>query len=354
MRLFGLPHWGILVPFALLDDRSSCSAFVSHTVSTQSHRSSAAYIMMASGGGDSNKNVRMYTEKLLTASGKPVCRYALGGAARSTQSEYIPLKYRDMLQKSDNNRGAPFYFYYNPHRYPLFLEGVSQSFDNPNARRDIFFASGGTERSPAALDQRLNDALAFCGGEYIDGFVLEYVCPDELDSETQLGKELQIAIDHVHSYVRENKVRYVMASTHSHKVGRALAGAAILDAIMLRYSMSHRKAAETISFPVALENDIPVIAFTTTRWNGLQRTASPTVTTADCLTFALQHPAVEVVLHSARDEDELDDALLPIISCCSDRSHWMPDSKYDDLCAYYDDEMAWNNDGYDEYPDESI
>lgn len=352
MRLLGeVLQWGVFVPLALLDDRSSCSAFVSHTVSTQSHQSSAA-CMMASGGGDSEKNVRMYSHKLVTASGKPVCRYALGGAARSTQSEYIPLKYRDMLQKSDD-RGAPFYFYYNPHRYPLFLEGVSQSFDNPTARRDIFFASGGTERSPDALDQRLNDALAFCGGEYIDGFVLEYVCPDELDSETQLGKELQIAIDQVHSYVRENKVRYVIASTHSHKVGRALAGSALLDAIMLRYNLSHRKAAETISFPEALENDIPVLAFTTTRWNGLQRTTSPNVTTADCITFALQHPAVEVVLHSARDEDELDDALLPIISC-SDGIHWMPDSKYADLCAFYDDEMAWNNDGFDEYPDESI
>ena len=354
MRLFGVPHWDIFVPFALLGDMnmSSCCAFVSHTLSTQSHQSSAAF-MMVSGGGDSDRNVRMHTAKLVTASGKPVCRYALGGAARSTQSEYIPLKYRDMLQNTDNNRGAPFYFYYNPHRYPLFLGGVSQSFDNPTARRDIFFASGGTERSPAALDQRLNDALAFCGGEYIDGFVLEYVCPDELDSETQLGRELQIAIDQVHSYVRQNKVRYIMASTHSHEVGRTLAGAASLDAIMLRYNMSHRKAAETISFPEALKNNIPVLAFTTTRWNELQTPASPTVTTADCIAFALQHPAVEVVLHSARDEDELDDALLPIISC-SDRSQWISDSKYDDLCAYYNDEMAWNSDGYDEYPDESI
>ncbi|KAK1746981.1 putative glucosidase 2 beta subunit-like protein [Skeletonema marinoi] len=218
-------------------------------------------------GGDADKNVRMFTDKLVTASGKPVCRYALGGAARSTQSEYLPLKYRDMLQNADDDTGAPFYFYYNPHRYPQFLSGVSQTFEDSTTRRDIFFASGGTERSPAALDQRLDDALAFCGGEYLDGFVLEYVCQDELDSDTQLGKELQNAIDHVQSYVRENRVRYVMASTHSHRVGRALSGAASLDAIMLRYNMSHRKAAETISFPKALESNIPVLAFTTTRWN---------------------------------------------------------------------------------------
>eukprot|EP00985_Skeletonema_marinoi_P012644 scaffold6140_cov88-Skeletonema_marinoi.AAC.1 len=353
MRFIVFPlQWVVFVLCALLDDRSSCCAFVSHIMSYQSHQSSVV-LMMESKGGDADKNVRMFTDKLMTASGKPVCRYALGGAARSTQSEYLPLKYRDMLQNADDDTGAPFYFYYNPHRYPQFLSGVSQSFDDSSTRRDIFFASGGTERSPAALDQRLDDALAFCGGEYLDGFVLEYVCQDELDSDTQLGKELQNAIDHVQSYVRENRVRYVMASTHSHRVGRALSGAASLDAIMLRYNMSHRKAAETISFPEVLENNIPVLAFTTTRWNRLQRIASPTVTTSDCITFALQQPAVEVVLHSARDEDELDDALLPLFAC-SDSTHWMSDSVYDDLCAYYgSDEMAWNDDGYDEYPDES-
>ena len=219
----------------------------------------------------------------------------------------------------------------------------------------MFLVSGGTERSPTALDQRLDDALAFCGGEYLDGFVLEYVCPEELDSEHQLGKELQEALARVHSYVRENRVRYVMASTHSHRVGRALAGAApTLDAIMLRYNMSHRKAAEAISFPEALDKNIPVLAFTTTRWNRLQRIASPNVTTADCISFALQHSAVEVVLHSARDDDELDDALLPLLFSSSSRSHWMSGSKYNDLCAYYCDEMAWNDDSYDEYPDESI
>lgn len=362
MRLFefvGFVHWVVLLLCALLldDKSSSCYAFFVGHIMVHKSRQSSDVLMMASKNGDAEKNVRMFTDKLVTASGKPVCRYALGGAARSTQSEYIPLKYRDMLQNTDDNRGAPFYFYYNPYRYPQFLSGVSQSFDDPTTRSDIFFASGGTERSPAALDQRLNDALAFCGGDYLDGFVLEYVCPDELDSDTQLGKELQNAINHVRSYVKEKKVRYVMASTHSHRVGRALARSASLDAMMLRYNVCHRKAAETISFPETLENDIPVLGFTTTRWNALQRKASPTVTTADCITFALQHPAVEVVLHSARDEDELDDALLPIIACSDDiTSHcWMPDSKYDKLRAYYGgDEMAWNDDGFDEYPDESI
>jgi hypothetical protein len=33
----------------------------------------------------------------------------------------------------------------------------------------------------------------------------------------------------------------------------------------------------------------------------------------------------------------------------------MSDSKYDDLRTYYGgDEMDWNDDGFDEYPDESV
>jgi hypothetical protein len=227
-------------------------------------------MMMASSG-------EMYADKLITLSGKPVCRYALGGAARSTQPKSLPFRYRDILQSAED-AGAPFYFYYNPHRYPEFLSGVSKTFDGPSAREDMFFASGGTDRDPKAIDNRLEDALAHCGGDYLDAFVLEYVCPYELDGNRP-GSELQDAIDHLHSL---DKVRYVMASTHSHRVGRALASGSNLDALMLRYNMNHKKAAETISFPEAVNRNIPVLAFTTTRWNRLQRDSSPTVTTSDC------------------------------------------------------------------------
>lgn len=112
---------------------------------------------------------------------------------------------------------------------------------------------------------------------------------------------------------------------HSHFTGAVLANSKVeslpaLDAIMLRYNICHKKAAESLSFPFALKNDVPIIAFTTTRWNRLltnnpvdidTETMTPP-TTADCIKFALQHPAVDIVLHSARDEDELDEALQPL------------------------------------------
>lgn len=334
----GLLHLVIVAQCVLLQ---VSSAFVEqfNNMMLSPHQSA---MMMASSG-------EMYADKLITLSGKPVCRYALGGAARSTQPKTLPFRYRDILQSTED-AGAPFYFYYNPHRYPEFLSGVAKTFDGSSSRGDMFFASGGTDRDLRSIDKRLEDALAYCG-EYLDAFVLEYVCPYELDDGDTPGPELQDAIEHLHSL---DKVRYVMASTHSHRVGRALASGSNLDALMLRYNMNHKKAAETISFPEAINNNIPVLAFTTTRWNRLQRDSSPSVTTSDCIKFALNNQAVEVVLHSARDEDELEDALLPLFSC-PDQCQWMSESKYDDLRTYYGgDEMDWNDDGFDEYPDESV
>ena len=111
-KCVGALHWIVFIQ-CVLRERSSCCAFVSHIMMSQSHQSSVALMMrMASIRSDADKNLRMFTNKLVTASGRPVCRYALGGAARSTQPESLPLKYRDMLQNTDDNDtlGAPFIF----------------------------------------------------------------------------------------------------------------------------------------------------------------------------------------------------------------------------------------------------
>lgn len=304
----------------------------------------------------------IHTSKLTTASGKPVCRYVLGGAARSVQPESLAMKYRDILSENANH-AAPFYFYYNPSRYPLFLSGLGKSFCNDetsnNCRKNMFIASGGTELSPKALDERLNDALVHSGGDYLDAFVLEYVCHELVSDNQQLGEELTQAIEHVHKMKREGKVRYVMASTHSHLIGKVLASTTAFDALMLRYNMSHKNAAESLSLPSAIQNNVPILAFTTTRWNRLQSdpptNTGPYPTTADCVKFALQHSAVDIVLHSARDEKELDDAILPLLSCStSEQLNWLSRNEYEQWRTYGSDENEWNDcDSFDEYPEES-
>ena len=308
------------------------------------------------------------TNKFQTVSGLPVSRYGLGGAARSTQPSTLPELYCELLRPSG---AAPFFFYYNPHRYPLFLAGVQDIFDIFNyPREDIFVACGGTDRSPAALDQRLKDALQYCDGKYLDMFVLEYICPEELsvsvDDEkfqkdpTQrlvAGNDLQAAID----YIRENwinqddqKVRYLAISTHSHVVGTVLARHSGVDAMMLRYGMSHKDAAENLSFPSAQANEKPVIAFTSTRWNALQEGHAdyPTLappTSTDCLAFALAaNPPVEMVLHSARDEVELQETLGGLLvvqqpKTMKDMEQWRG------YGALFEEANA---DFFDEYPEE--
>ena len=74
---------------------------------------------------------------------------------------------------------------------------------------------------------------------------------------------------------------------------------------MARYNMAHCKA-EWRLFPVAQARDVPVIAFTSTRWNSLQKghprwTSSDPPSTATCMNWSLSHPAVQVVLNSAPD-----------------------------------------------------
>ena len=324
----------------------------------------------------------MQTSTLTTSSGKPLCRYALGGAARSKQPSSLPLKYRDILC-GKKELGCPFYFYYSPNRYPEFLSGVASSFASDDltkvSREDVFIASGGSEYSISELDQRLKDALKYSGGDYLDAFVLEYICPDDLVcnsflenntlelhdkvAKSQLSPRLEAAIIYLRSLVKEGKIRYILASTHSHFVGAVLANSRVhstpfLDAIMLRYNLSHKNAAESVSFPYAVQNGVPVIAFTTTRWNRLLRNdpcvknnESVPPSPADCIKFALRHTAVEIVLHSARDEEELENTLQTLISS---PLHWETDEEYNSWRKYGEDEVAWNvDDDFDEYPNES-
>jgi len=201
------------------------------------------------------------------------------------------------------------------------------------------------------MEKRLADALVYSGGEFLDMFVLEYVCPEETqivtgEATTEIRRALQIA----QSWVERGLVRYVAASTHSHVVGAALADENGVDALMLRYSMSHQDAARTISFPACIRTNKPVLAFTTTRWNALQAghegwnsSHSPPPTTSQCLSFALAStPPIEVVLHSAREESELHDALEGLEDMSAEMvEKW---TSYGNL--------EWNDDGFDEYPEE--
>lgn len=300
------------------------------------------------------------TRALTSASGLPVSAYALGGAARSVQPRSLPSVYRNVI----GSCAAPYYFYYNPHRYENFMAGIRDVFATEDDRRENKFASsGGTGRSLSALDVRLADALRHVDsgdGEsaYLDMFVLEYVCPEEMDGDGP-GPALRKALRHVRSWIREGVVRYLCISTHSHAVGADLLrftnsigdgdgdGDHRIDAIMLRYNMAHRRGAEFFSFPVARLTGVPVLAFTTTRWNALQQNGQEgSPTSSECVSFALSHPDVDSVIHSPRDLEELEETLRGGIRNDMDsveRTRW---EKYGDSGG------MWDGDNFDEYPEE--
>jgi len=308
------------------------------------------------------------TPALKTASGKPVARYGLGGAARSTQPSSLPSLYVNELLAAADDAGAPLLFYYNPHRYPQFMKGIkelttsttSTSGQEGPPREDMFIAGGGADRTAAELDQRLDDCLEYSGGKYLDCFVLEYVCPEELAVDVTAPwnpdpiqrlmphPDLMEAISHVRGWIDEGKVRYCGISTHSHVVGAVLASVEQVDALMVRYNLAHKNAAEEVTFAAARQNNKPVIAFTTTRWNTLQEGGPNAPTTAECLSFALgkkASPPVEVVLHSARDEDELKEAMEGM-------GMGLGEEEETTLRLYGDPIEAANDDFFDEYPEE--
>ena len=74
-----------------------------------------------------------------------------------------------------------------------------------------------------------------------------------------------------------------------------------------------RAALQRTLFPLATARDVPVVAFTTTRWNSLQKEPAPDgwtegapPTTAECMRWALAaDDAVEVVLNSAPTTETL-------------------------------------------------
>ena len=302
------------------------------------------------------------TAAFVTKSGIPVCSYALGGAAGSVQPASLISEYAELVTTSSGPSVAPFLFYYNPHRYPEFMSGVTSLCEGGGTRssamrrEDLFIASGGTDRTQSGMERRLVDALARCGGSYLNMFVLEYVLPEEISEMGSgdgdaVGPDLARAVEIARSWVDAGRVRHVCASTHSHAVGAALASVPEIDALMLRYGLSHRSAAEGVSLPAAADAGKPVLAFTTTRWNALQGghrgwgDAPPA--TADCLSFALSaFDGVEVVLHSARDGAELREAMAGIRTDMSEveLERWR---------AYGD--LEWNmKDGFDEYPEEGL
>jgi aryl-alcohol dehydrogenase-like predicted oxidoreductase len=218
--------------------------------------------------------------------------------------------------------GVNFYFFYSPgHR-----EFVAELRPLAQARRDdIILASGSGARTASGLKTARRKVLAAVGLGTIDIFFAEYINPgDDVDSIFGDGGVL----DELQKWKSDGVIRYAGATAHDRKLARRLAEDSRVDVLMHRFNMAHRKAAAEV-FPAAQSAQMPVVAFTATRWGTLLKQQvdwpgeSPTA--ADCYRFCLAQPAVRLVLTAPKSVAELDENLavmrLPPMSE-QDCHHW--------------------------------
>jgi predicted aldo/keto reductase-like oxidoreductase len=166
---------------------------------------------------------------------------------------------------------------------------------------------------------------------YIDVVTYYYVeHPDEWDLIQGPGGAAEV----LRAAQAEGKVRMIGLTSHQRAFAAGIAGRGEIDLLMVRYNAAHR-GAENDVFPVALERQVPVVAFTALRWGALLDStpddpADFVVPPApDWYRFSLCHPAVSVVLAAPDSEEELAEDLSLL-------DDWRPPSaeEYANLIAH--------------------
>ena len=231
--------------------------------------------------------------------GRGCARVGVGGAARADPEQPEGLA---RVARGLAGRALPVCFFaYNPARYERFLAGVRAEAEAD--RGGVYLASGCCDRGCGGVSARVAQADgALGGGGFLDAFYAEYVCPGG-DFDAAAG-----ALEAIREHQVAGRVGFVGASTHSASVARALLDserhAPHLDLLMLRYNMSHDVHEANGTLEAAQARGVAVVAFTSTRWNGLCDTSKPgSPTAADCVSWALS--GADAVLHSPRNEREL-------------------------------------------------
>ena len=191
--------------------------------------------------------------------------------------------------------GIDYFFFYNLN-YELMLKGLKDLC--PEHRDRMVIATGSESRDVQELRTYRDDVLRKLGIGTIDVFYLLYVSPND-DMASFLAPEG--ALNELEQWKTEGLIRYVGVSTHNRPLSLELIETGRIDVLMHRYNMAHRGAEEKV-LPAAHAADIPVVAFTCTRWGTLLKGHRawdrdlPKPSAADCYRYALHHPAVHLAL----------------------------------------------------------
>ena len=209
------------------------------------------------------------------------------------------------------NAGINYFFFYNQ-SYPILIKELkSVLHDN---REAIVVATGSESRNLKTLNSYLDQIRRQLEVDTVDVFYAEYVAPGD-DMETLLGGGG--VFDELHRWKAEGRIRYVGATTHNRPMAVELVESGRIDVLMHRYNMAHRGAEEQV-LPAALNAEVPVVAFTCTRWGSLltghQDWDGPVPTAADCYQYVLHHPAVHIALTAPTTPAQLEENLIALKS----------------------------------------
>ena len=209
------------------------------------------------------------------------------------------------------NAGINYFFFYNQ-SYPILIKELkSVLHDN---REALVVATGSESRNLKTLNSYLDQIRCQLEVDTVDVFYAEYVAPGD-DMEILLGGGG--VFDELHRWKAEGRIRYVGATTHNRPMAVELVESGRIDVLMHRYNMAHRGAEEQV-LPAALNAEVPVVAFTCTRWGSLltghQDWDGPVPTAADCYQYVLHHPAVHIALTAPTTPAQLAENLIALKS----------------------------------------
>ncbi len=211
---------------------------------------------------------------ITTMRGRPVGRLGLAGNLNMDQP----------FVRQARDAGIDYFFFYN-NSYRAMIEGLKAVLAQD--REKLCVAAGSEARDPLTLRRTLDEIRKELNVDTLDLFFAEYVSPaDDMD-------EVQVALGELHRWKEEGMIRYVGATVHSRDLALDLIACGSVEVLMHRYNMAHRGAEDRV-LPAAVAFEIPVIAFTCTRWGSLLEGhpawdgAAPSA--GDCYRYAIEHP----------------------------------------------------------------
>jgi predicted aldo/keto reductase-like oxidoreductase len=198
-------------------------------------------------------------------------------------------------------------------------------------REDVVVCVQFGARTAVDAADELRSVLVALGSDYVDVITFYYVeTADEWAEITAPGG----ALDYCRQAQRAGQVRRLGLTTHWRPLAVQVARSGVMDVLMIRNNAAHRGAEQEV-FPAAAATGLSVIAYTAQRWGAL---TGPTpddppgfaVPPAPAwYRFALQLPAVTVVLAAPHTRAELDEDLTVL-----DATGPLPDDEYQRLAEH--------------------